>query len=88
MPKKRERLEVIHDILSAIGAGRMGPTRLLSASNLSPEMFRNYIDELLKKEFIIEIEEKKKKMYQVTKKGFLFLERYMIFSDFVGTLGL
>ena len=53
MAKKRERLEVIKDILEAIKEGRnIKPTRLLYASNLSPQMFKDYINELLEKGFI------------------------------------
>jgi len=51
--KKRERLEVIRDIILAIKSNRnIKPTRLLYASNLSPQMFKEYINELITKGFI------------------------------------
>ncbi len=51
--KKRERLEVIKDILQTIKNTRqIKPTRLLYASNLSTQMFKEYINQLLTKEFI------------------------------------
>ena len=50
MAKKRERLDVIKDILRVTRDNRqIKPTRLLYASNLSPQMFKEYVDELLKK---------------------------------------
>lgn len=61
MAKKRERLEVIHDILKVIQNSKnsIKPTRLLYASNLSPQMFKEYVNELLGKGFIEE--EKRRK---------------------------
>ena len=88
MPKKRERLDVIYDILHAVGNSKLGPTRLLYASNLSPEMFKNYINELSDSDLIIEITEKNKKKYSLTEKGFLFIEQYKSFRRFVDNLGL
>ena len=88
MPKKRERLDVIYDILTAIGTKKIGPTRLLYASNLSPEMFKNYIQELSHKKMIEEISEKNKKKYSLTENGFRFLEQYKSFKNFVYNLGL
>jgi predicted transcriptional regulator len=77
MVRKRERLDVIHDILAAVmdAGNKLGPTRLLYASNLSPKMFRDYIDEMVKKGFLLE-QQDKKKTYSLTSKGFKFLEKY------------
>lgn len=89
--KKRERLELIFDILIAIkkNENKMGPTRLLYSSNLSSQMFKEYICELQDKEFIIEkIDEKKKKYYSVTKKGFEYLEKYKEIKNFIDNFGL
>jgi predicted transcriptional regulator len=91
MAKKRERLEVIHDILKAIQDNRnsIKPTRLLYASNLSPQMFKDYIEELIEKEFIREQEDKKgKKMFSLRDKGFEFLEKYKIIVQFIDNFGL
>ena len=90
MSKKRERLEVIRDILKAINNKRkIKPTRLLYASNLSPQMFKTYIDELLKKNFIkIEIDKKDKKEFILTKKGSEFLQEYRVIQSFVENFGL
>ncbi len=90
MTKKRERLEVIKDILESIrGTRSIKPTRLLYASNLSPQMFKEYINELIKKEFIkIDIDEKEKKTFSLTKKGYEFLQEYRVIERFVENFGL
>lgn len=90
MPKKRERLEVIKDILRVIRENRsIKPTRLLYASNLSPQMFREYINELISKKFInLDVDNKEKKTFSLTKKGQDFLQEYKIIEEFVDNFGL
>ena len=90
MAKKRERLEVIRDILKAIQTNRnIKPTRLLYASNLSPQMFKDYIHELITKKFIqIDIDKKEKKTFSLTKKGYDFLQEYKAIENFVDNFGL
>jgi|TARA_B100001971_G_C18127212_1_gene502712 predicted transcriptional regulator len=90
MAKKRERLEVIKDILRAIRDNRnIKPTRLLYASNLSPQMFKDYINELISKNFIkLDIDEKDKKTFSLTTKGNNFLEEYRVIENFVENFGL
>jgi predicted transcriptional regulator len=90
MAKKRERLEIIKDILEAIRENRsIKPTRLLYASNLSPQMFREYINELISKGFIkLDIDKYEKKVFILTKKGNEFLEEYRMIENFVDSFGL
>ena len=90
MAKKRERLEIIKDILRAIRENRnIKPTRLLYASNLSPQMFKDYINELISKGFIeLDIDAKEKKTFSLTQKGYEFLEEYRIVENFVENFGL
>ncbi|MCK5149713.1 winged helix-turn-helix transcriptional regulator [Candidatus Pacearchaeota archaeon] len=90
MSKKRERLNVIKDILNAIKENRqIKPTRLLYASNLSPQMFKEYINELISKKFIkLDIDEKEKKTFSLTKKGQEFLQEYKVIENFVENFGL
>jgi len=90
MTKKRERLEIIKDILMAVRDNRnIKPTRLLYASNLSPQMFKDYINELIAKEFIkLDIDKKDKKTFSLTQKGSEFLEEYKIIENFVENFGL
>jgi predicted transcriptional regulator len=90
MAKKRERLEVIFDILKAIqdSGNIIKPTRLMHSSNLSPQMFDEYLQELLSKGFIKEHTDKGKKTYSLEKKGFLFLEEYKVIVRFIDNFGL
>lgn len=90
MAKKRERLDLIYDILITIrkNLGKIGPTKLLNTSNLSSQMFKEYIKELLEKEFIEEIFEKKKKFYILTKKGDEFIEKYREIKAVIENFGL
>lgn len=88
--KKRERLDVIRDILQKVKENRqIKPTRLLYASNLSPQMFKEYINELITKGFIkLDIDEKEKKSFSMTKKGQDFLCEYKIIENFIENFGL
>ena len=89
MAKKRERLEVIKDILKAIRETRnIKPTRLLYSSNLSPQMFKEYVNELLNKEFIEMHDNDGKKTFSITKKGHEFLQEYKLIERFVENFGL
>jgi predicted transcriptional regulator len=89
MVKKRERFEIIRDILSAIKDSRsIKPTRLLYASNLSPQMFKDYIGELKEKNLIKEEQLKTGKFFALTLKGITFLEEYQTFSKFIRNFGL
>ena len=90
MTKKRERLEVIRDILYAIKNNRqIKPTRLLYSSNLSPQMFKEYINELISKNFIkLDIDKDEKKTFSLTNKGMEFLQEYRVIERFVDNFGL
>jgi predicted transcriptional regulator len=91
--KKRERLDVIKDIIQTIKDNRqIKPTRLLYASNLSPQMFKEYVNELMEKKFIkLEVEGKEgkeKKFFFLTKKGQDFLMEYKVITNFIENFGL
>lgn len=88
MAKKRERLEIIKDILEEISKrGEIGPTRLLYSSNLSPQMFKIYIDELAEKRFIEEKKGEKRKI-SLTIKGRKFLQEYYTIENTIKNFGL
>ena len=91
MNKKRDRLEIIHDILHSIRdkAGLVRQTHILYKSNLSHQMLVEYVGELIEKEFIIEKEDKKgKKHYELTDKGHNYLNDYKVIRGFVDSYGL
>jgi predicted transcriptional regulator len=90
MVKKRERLDIIRDVLNSIRENRnIKPTRLLYASNLSPQMFKEYINELIGKGFIrLDVDKNDKKTFSLTKKGNEFLEEYKVIENFIENFGL
>ncbi|MDD5178125.1 MAG: winged helix-turn-helix domain-containing protein [Candidatus Nanoarchaeia archaeon] len=90
MDKKRGRLEIIYDILNVINKNqnRIKYTPLLRKSNLSTKRFSEYVSELLEKEFIKALENKKDKYFCLTDKGFHYLEKYKNITTFVEDFGL
>jgi len=86
MNKKRERLEVINDILHEIRDhhNSIKPTPLLRYSNLSSQSFSEYMEELLQKELVREMRDSKGKKYlTLTDKGFKYLEKYKLILGFI-----
>lgn len=89
--KKRDRLEVIYDILSIIRDknNSIKPTPLLRFSNLSSQRFSEYFKELKEKDLIKEIKDTKgKKFITLTDKGFKFLEKYKMILGFIDEFDL
>lgn len=84
--KKRDKLSVIHDILCIIRDHKnsIKPTPLLRFSNLSSQSFKEYHEELLEKNLIKVIEDKKsKKIITLTDKGFKYIEKYALITGFI-----
>lgn len=84
--RRRDRLEVIYDILTIIRHynNSIKPTPLLRYSNLSSQSFSDYLTELLEKGFVKEItDEKGKKFLTLTDKGFKYLEKYKMILGFI-----
>ncbi len=89
--KKRERLQVIYDLLKVIRDhhNSIKPTPLLRYSNLSTQRFNEYIEELLEKGFVkIVVDKKKKKYYTLTDDGFKYLEKYQLIQEFIADFNL
>lgn len=90
MEKKRNRLEIIRDILKVIRErnGRIKPTHILYKSNLSYQMMEEYLDELKEKEFIVEKKTKTGRTFEITAKGMEYLEKYNLITEFTNSFGL
>ena len=90
MNKKRDRIQIIYDILKTIADrnGKIRPTHILYKSNLSSQMMNEYLTELLSKGFLIEQMMKRGKTYTLTKKGFDYIEKYRLIVDFIESFGL
>ena len=87
---KRERLEVIHDILMIIkdNIRPIKKTPLLRKSNLSSSRFSEYFEQLTNDQFIESIEIKKENYIQLTEKGNKYLEKYRGILNFIEEFGL
>jgi predicted transcriptional regulator len=90
MNAKRDRLQVIHDILRAVADrnGRIKPTHILYKANLSHQMLEEYLGGLITKGFIVEENGKAGKTYSITPKGFDFLNKYSLIVEFIDSFGL
>lgn len=91
MKRKRERLEIIRDLLLAIRnkGEKVRPTHILYKSNLSSEMLKQYIKDLIDNDFIIEERDKKDhKVYSLLPKGFNYLKDYSVIKGFMESYGL
>lgn len=86
MNKKRDKLEVIFDILKIISDNHnsIKPTPLRRYSNLSSASFSEYYLELLSKSLVKEILDLKGKKYiTLTDKGFKYIEKYKLIIGFI-----
>jgi len=87
---KRERLQLIHDILKAIQGkeGRIKPTHIMYRANLSHQMLDEYLKYLKSNGFIKEIKLSKGKSYSLTDKGLKYIEEYKSITTFIDSFGL
>lgn len=90
MNKKRNRLQIIRDILEVIRnkSGRIKPTHILYKSNLSHAMMEEYLKDLKTKEFIKVRKLGNSRTYLITEKGIRYLQDYALVSDFTSSFGL
>nr|MBA4405557.1 hypothetical protein [Nanoarchaeum sp.] len=91
MNRKRDRLEIIHDILYAIKEkhGNIKPTHILYKSNLSHQMLTEYLNELISKNFIVEkVDKDGKRKYELTERGYAYINDYSVIRNFVDSYGL
>ena len=87
---RRNRSEIIYDMLDALAKnhGRLKPTRLLYKANLSHAQMKDYIDELMRKDLIVHVQEKKAQYYEITEDGYAFLHRLNKVLEMSDALGL
>jgi predicted transcriptional regulator len=91
MQKKRDRLEIIYNVLKIIHDSKnsIRITPLLRFSNISSQSFSDYYKELIDKQLIREEPDKKGKKYiSLTDKGFNFLEKYKLILGFIDEFDL
>jgi predicted transcriptional regulator len=82
---KRGRLEIIKDILKIIleNKNSIKTTPLLRRTNISSSKFKEYLSELIKKDFVKEINTREGKRIILTNKGFNYLEKYKTIVGFI-----
>jgi predicted transcriptional regulator len=90
MNKRREKKEVVYDMLQALWASRSGlkPTHLIYKSNISHVRLKRHIDELLEKGLVKEGSSDGKPVYLITDKGVGFLKEYERMRKFVDSFGI
>jgi predicted transcriptional regulator len=90
MKAKRERLNIIYDILRAIQVkdGLMKPTHIMYKANLSHKMLEEYLKELISRGFITEKTAPKGRTYALTDKGFDYISKYKLITGFIASFGL
>jgi predicted transcriptional regulator len=88
--RKRDRLEIIKDILETIRNKRnnIKPTHIMYKANLSHKMLTEYLDELIEKKMVNELIDEDKKKYEITNKGLNYLKDYNMIRGFVDSYGL
>lgn len=89
MKKKRERIEIIYDILKAIQdkGPNAKPTHILYKSNLSSQMLKEYLNELVGKGFIEE-NKTKNTVYDLTERGFQYIRDFSVIKKFMESYDL
>lgn len=90
MERKRNKLEVIRDILLVIRErnGRAKPTRILYKSNLSHIMMKEYLGDLISRGLVKENKNKEGRTYAITEKGDKYLSEYGTIVNFMESFGL
>ena len=92
MERKRNRVEIMHDMLKIIqeNGGNVKKTHLMYKANLSHKQMESYLKDLTGSE-LIEINislSGNKSSIEVTKKGSDFLIKYIQVKEFEKTFGL
>lgn len=89
MAMRREKLDIIRDILEAIRdkGGQIKPTHLLYKSNLSHDSMKRYVGDLIEKAMVEEIDSKRGKNFTITDKGLKFLSDYQQIRDLTDSFG-
>ncbi len=91
MSRKRDRITIIYDILKSIQdkPGEVKPTHILYRSNLSSQMLKEYLDELISKRFIEEKKDRKgRKSFVLLEKGHKYIQDFAVIKSFIDSYGL
>lgn len=89
MDKKRDRIQIITDVLRAIQMkGEAKPTHVLYKANLSHDVLKQHLKDLISKGLVIEIAKGTRRVYSLTDRGHKYLEEFAVVSKFLDSYGL
>jgi len=85
-------MDIVSDMLAAIQAkgGKIKPTHLMYKANLSYAQLKTYLDELVEKEFVTEVESEKNHNNSyiiITEKGDKFVQKLQEMRQFEKSFG-
>lgn len=88
----RSKMRILADMMRAIqseGEEGAGPTKILYAANLSHDRLTQYLDELIEKDLIKEVNpESDNRIYLLTEKGREFLREFIRMERFSEAFGI
>ncbi|MFX1559616.1 MAG: winged helix-turn-helix domain-containing protein [Promethearchaeota archaeon] len=88
----RSKMRILADMMRAIqseGEEGLGPTKILYAANLSHDRLTQYLEELIEKELIREVNpESDNRIYLLTEKGREFLREFIRIERFSEAFGI
>jgi predicted transcriptional regulator len=90
MERKRNRVEIIHDMLRIIQekGGRIKRTHLMYKANLSHKQMTSYLKELASNSLIKDQKTEERSLILITEKGRDFFVKYSQMREFEKTFGL
>jgi predicted transcriptional regulator len=90
MARKRERIDIIEDMLSSIQqkGGRIKPTHLMYKSNLAHTQMKSYLEELVSKSLISKVKNDNNEYILITDAGCEFIKKIREMKEFQKTFGL
>ncbi|MBS3090678.1 hypothetical protein J4433_02820 [Candidatus Pacearchaeota archaeon] len=90
MVKKRNKIEIIQDILRTIRdkRGKIKQTHLMYKVNLSHKLMKSYLEELIAKEMISEIKEERNIYILIKPRGEEFMDKLKKLTEFQEAFGL
>ena len=90
MERKRNRVEIIHDMLRIIQerGGRIKKTHLMYKANLSHKQMTSYLKDLIKNGLIIDKKAEERNLILITERGRDFFVKYAQMREFEKTFGL
>ncbi len=90
MNKRRSRLDIICDMLTSIQdkGGKIKPTHLMYKANLSHNLLQSYLEELIHKNMVKEMDINNYKYLIITDKGIELIQNLKKMKDFQETFGI